>query len=91
MKTRRHKPLPPEQSVALIHQFLSNAMAETSSWRDDGLGTDLAYLCEAIADRKRGAYVDWSRQFRNDDLEKTYRQFRRWFPRRHFVWRFIKT
>ena len=82
MKTRRHHPLPPEKSLALIHQFLSNAMAETSSWRDDGLGTDLAYLCEAIADRKRGAYVDWSRQYRSDGLEKTYRQFRRWFPRR---------
>lgn len=37
------------------------------------------------------AYVDWSHQYRSDGLEKTYRQFRRWFPRRQVIWKFIRT
>ena len=90
MKRRNHHPLPPAESLTLIHQILTSAMVETDSWRDDGLGSNLAYLCEAIADRQRGAHVDWSRPFRTAEIGRTLRQFRRWFPRSHPVWRFVK-
>ncbi len=93
MKDPKHHPLPPAASLLLIDQILNTAMAKTDSWRDEGLGTDLAYLCWAIASRQRGSHVDW-----NDDLRgtagvegETLRRFREWFPRRHVVWRFIRT
>ena len=93
MKNPKHHPLPPEDSLQLIDQVLTVAFASTETWRDDSLGTDLAYLCWAIADRKHGAHVDWSDRLRGaaGAEGETLRRFREWFPRRHLVWRFIRT
>ncbi len=93
MKTRRNKPLPTEQSLILIRVVLAKAMDETESWRDDHLGVDLAYLCHAIASLEKGAHVDWSPDISGGlgSVSCTLTLFRRWFPRRHLVWRFIRT
>ncbi len=93
MKNPRHHPLPPDDSLRLINEVLKKAFASTETWRDETLGTDLAYLCWAIADRQPGGHVDWSDKLRGmAGVEgETLRRFRKWFPRRHVVWRFIRT
>jgi hypothetical protein len=93
MKNPQHHPLKPDDSLRLIDEVLKKAFASTETWRDESLGTDLAYLCHAIADRRRGHFVDWSDELRGmAGVEgETLKGFREWFPRRHVVWRFIRT
>ena len=92
MKNPQPHPLKPDASLLLIDQVLTKAFAATETWRDDSLGTDLAYLCWAIADRRKGQFVDWSdRQRGKAGAEgEALKRFREWFPRGHVVWRFIR-
>ncbi len=81
----------PAATADLIHEVLHRCYEESGTWREDHLGSDLAYLILAIADRKEDSHVVWGGVGKDEgDCWQTRRFMEKLFPPEHLVWAYIR-
>lgn len=74
------------ERLALLSRVLTTAYRETQTWRDPGIGAELAYLAMAIStDKPSEQHVDWTTEQGGDCAQL----FRRCFQPDDPVWSFI--
>ena len=71
----------------LAREVFNAVFERCETFRENHLGSDLAYLLGAILDSEKGSYVDWSEGVVHPN---TVRHFQALFPPAHKVWHFIQ-